>query len=94
MKGKHSIHFVSSSNKLKLFTGDDDKSSTYSDRKKMGINITKTILSDVLSPYYVEDNNHLLNWFVSHKKKDDLADSYLQGLWYINKKNKTNGSNN
>ena len=96
MKGNHTIYFVSSSNKLKLFTGDGysvtdesnekKEASTYSNRKKMGINITKTILSDVLSPYYHADNNHLLNWFVSHKKKDDLADSYLQGIWYIETK--------
>ena len=98
MKGKHSIYFISSSNKLKLFTDSseggssdsdgkkDGSSLTYSDRKKLGINVTKTILSDVLSPYYHSDNNHLLNWFVSHKKKDDLADSYLQCLWYIKTK--------
>jgi hypothetical protein len=101
MKGKHTIYFVSSSNKLKLFTGsssssieDSDKSvekkesqvTSYSNRKKMGITITKTILSDGLSPYYNAENNHLLNWFASHKKKDDLADSYLQGLWYIKTK--------
>ena len=95
MKGKETIYFVSSSNKLKLFTeegcdddGSDEKKevSSYSNRKKMGINITKTILSDVLSPYYYSDNNHLLSWFVSHKKKDDLADSFLQGIWYIKTK--------
>jgi len=84
MKGKHTIYFVSSSNKLKLFV--DEGQDTYSNRKKMGINVTKTILSDVLSPYFVKDNNHLLPWFVSHKKKDDLADSYLQGIWYITTK--------
>jgi hypothetical protein len=24
--------------------------------------------------------------FAAHKKKDDLADSFLQGLWFINHK--------
>ena len=24
-----------------------------------------------------------IEYFDKHKKKDDLADSYLQGLWYI-----------
>ena len=30
-----------------------------------------------------------MNWiehFEKHKKKDDLADSFLQGIWYINEK--------
>lgn len=66
--------------------GGGESTSSYSDRKKMGIDITKTILSDSLSPYYHQDNTHLLSWFVFHKKKDDLADSYLQGLWYIKTK--------
>ena len=32
------------------------------------------------------DNNNLDEWipiFMDHKKKDDLADSFLQGIWYI-----------
>jgi hypothetical protein len=109
MKGKYNINFVSSSNKLKLFTDplvesvvveSDEKSelssstksiqknelANYSHRKKMGISITKTILSDISSSFYHADNNNLLNWFASHKKKDDLADSFLQGLWYIKTK--------
>ncbi len=34
--------------------------------------------------------NDLNKWifnFMQHKKKDDLADSFLQGLWYIKYKN-------
>jgi hypothetical protein len=30
-------------------------------------------------------NEHLKH-FQDHKKKDDLADSFLQGLWFINNK--------
>jgi len=33
------------------------------------------------------DNTLLNNWieiFNKHKKKDDLADSFLQCVWYIN----------
>ena len=98
MKGKHTIYFVSSSNKLKLFTScesesdeksnDNDEKTTYSKRKKLGVNITKTILSTESSPYYHKDNNRFLDWFISHKKKDDLADSYLQGVSYITKPKK------
>ena len=25
-----------------------------------------------------------ISYFNSHKKKDDLSDSFLQGLWFIN----------
>ena len=100
MKGKYNIHFISSSNKLKLFTqpltvytenkNENEKEknqlANYSYRKKMGISITKNILSNDVSPYYHSYNSSFLKWFVSHKKKDDLADSFLQGLWYIKTK--------
>jgi hypothetical protein len=28
-----------------------------------------------------------LDYFNAHKKKDDLADSFLQGIWYLKNKN-------
>jgi len=68
------IEFVSASNKLKKFT--DNKKTTYSERKKLGINVTEQIL--------IEQNFHDKKLFFNkHKKKDDLADAFLQGLWYI-----------
>ena len=36
---------------------------------------------DKVSPHFTYFNNH--------KKKDDLADSFLQALWYINVKMRT-----
>jgi hypothetical protein len=27
--------------------------------------------------------NEHVNYFSKHKKKDDLSDSFLQGLWFI-----------
>ena len=70
------IHFVSSHNKLKAF---DVKKKTYAERKKSGIEVTEKIITE----------KPLLNkWktlFKSHKKKDDLADAFLQGLWYLSK---------
>jgi len=68
------IHFISSKNKLKNY---DVKQKTYKERKKSSIEVTNDILI----------NKNLLNWinfFKNNKKKDDLADSFLQGLWYIN----------
>jgi hypothetical protein len=73
--GSIKIEFVSSSNKLK----DCDKGEklTYSDRKKLGI--VKCLESLSLSI----DSSNWKSFFSGHKKKDDLADSYLQGLWYL-----------
>lgn len=69
------VEEVSASNKLKEFLG--NKKTTYAERKKESINITQNILNE---------NNFLNNWleiFNKHKKKDDLADSFLQGRWYL-----------
>jgi len=69
------VEQVSASNKLKEFLG--NKKTTYAERKKESIIITRNILNE---------NNFLNNWleiFNKHKKKDDLADSFLQGRWYL-----------
>lgn len=72
------IEFISASNKLKdCDTKDKEK---YSDRKKMGISKCLGILTSDF-----RFNEHI-NYFNSHKKKDDLSDSFLQGLWFINNK--------
>ena len=73
------IHFISSFNKLKLWV---NKKTTYNERKKISVLIVKQLLNN---------NNNIHKWeniFVSHKKKDDLADSFLQGLWYLHDNNK------
>ena len=80
------IEFVSSFNKLKDFTKDKslntDKSLklTYGQRKKLGISKCLEIL---ISDYRFQNN---IDFFNSHKKQDDLADSFLQGLWFIHHK--------
>ena len=69
------VEEVSASNKLKEFLG--NKKTTYAERKKESINITRNLLNT---------NNFLSKWieiFDKHKKKDDLADSFLQGRWYL-----------
>ena len=75
MRDIKNIEFISSSNKLKEFL--DKKKTTYAERKKMGITITKEIInqSDMLHCW---DET-----FSSSKKKDDLADCFLQGRWFI-----------
>ena len=77
MKNCFSIEYVSSSNKLKGFT---TKNMNYKQRKQYSIDMTKQT---------IQNNPILHGWipfFGEHKKKDDLADSYLQGLWFINNK--------
>jgi hypothetical protein len=83
LKVQH-IEFISASNKLKDF---DIKNKTehnaktkYSDRKKLGIEKCLEILTNDF-----RFNEHI-KYFNQHKKKDDLADSFLQGLWFLNNK--------
>jgi len=76
MHNKTKISFVSASNKLKEYSEAD--TSSYASRKKEGIKITHSILT--------EEHTKWLPHFNQHKKKDDLADSFLQGNWYLNKK--------
>jgi hypothetical protein len=99
------IEFVSSANKLKgqeivkVADSDDEKETqeketqekenqvkvkhSYSDRKKMGIKYCLDLIN----------GTEHVNFFINHKKQDDLADSFLQGIWYINNKiNKINKS--
>ena len=51
----------------------------YADKKKLAIEHAK---------YYVLQNPDYIDFFNNHKKKDDLADSFLQGLYYFKMKNK------
>jgi hypothetical protein len=86
------IHFVSSANKLKQFE-DKNKSKkdveiknknsinpNYKDHKKDGIFFTNEI---------IEKNNYFESWKekMNTKKKDDLADCFLQGLWFFKQRN-------
>jgi hypothetical protein len=72
------IEFVSSSNKLK----DENKNdkSSYSERKKLGV---KKCLELIQNEY---KNPDWISEFNNHSKKDDLADSFLQGVWFIKEK--------
>jgi hypothetical protein len=72
------IEFISASNKLKDCDLKDKEK--YSDRKKIGITKCFEILTNDF-----RFNEHT-KYFDTHKKKDDLADSFLQGLWFINNK--------
>lgn len=86
------IEFISSSNKLKQFSKietdgmqpesvecvSSNSKSKYKEHKKDGIFYCNEILSK---------NIWLSMWIpkINIKKKDDLADCFLQGLWYLKK---------
>jgi hypothetical protein len=66
------VECISSVNKLKLF---HKGKTTYAQRKKLSIQFTNQLL--ILN----EMDNSAFN---AHKKKDDLADTFLQAVWYFN----------
>jgi hypothetical protein len=72
------IEFISASNKLK--DCDIKDKTNYSDRKKLGI---AKCLGMITNDFRF--NEHI-DYFNKHKKKDDLSDSFLQGIWFINNK--------
>ena len=49
----------------------------YADKKRLAI--------EHALYYLKKDQNNYIDFFNNHKKKDDLADSFLQGLYYLNK---------
>ena len=80
------IEFISSVNKLKDFKEktiadvDDNQKAIYKQHKKDGIVFCKKIL---------DENEGFRRWTPSLEtsKKDDLADSFLQGIWYLKNRN-------
>jgi len=73
------IFLINASNKLKVYKGpiiELNYKSKYTIRKKKAVLHTK---------YFLKDNPKQLLYLNNHKKKDDLCDTYLQGLYFYNK---------
>lgn len=79
--GNYNIEFMSAANKLKLFN--NNKKTTYSERKKLGIHYTQELLLK-------KNMDSHLEYFNKNNKKDDLADCFLQGIYYLSTFNKLN----
>jgi hypothetical protein len=80
MKNVKKIEFISATNKLKLFKNiknNEISENSYKLRKQQGQNICNSLIL-----FYPS----LQSWsqeFDKHFKKDDLADSFLQGYYYM-----------
>jgi hypothetical protein len=86
MRGVPDIRFISAMNKLKLFDqkkegegGDKGEKGEdcYADRKKRSIEITRALIANAAHMPLMSMK------FEKHKKKDDLADCFLQGMWWL-----------
>jgi len=66
---------ISPYNKLKKYIS--NKKTTYTERKKLSIIETRKYITDEI---YL---NKWINIFEKHSKKDDLADAFLQGIYYL-----------
>ena len=76
MRNITDVEYVSAVNKLKPFT---TKKLTYKQRKKLAVDTTAKLLETEGAPEFQ-------TLFETSKKKDDLADAYLQGLWIVQKR--------
>ena len=77
----NSIYYINSSNKLKNFI---KKSTSYKERKKLGIKITDDLISNTDAKININNNNYWKTFFTNSSKKDDLADCFLQLIYFIN----------
>jgi hypothetical protein len=80
MNNNNNIVFLSAANKLKQFIG--IKKTTYNERKKLSVDITKNLLN--------KHNSTWIDVFSKHGKKDDLADCFLQAIYYLSEKENIN----
>jgi len=78
------VEFISASNKLKLGlteSGTPNAQSinnmTYNQRKKLGVEKCAEFIRSSYTEWY--------QFFINNKKKDDLADAFLQGKWFLAK---------
>ena len=79
----NNIEMINARNKLKAYTGDPvecDIKDKYKRTKFLGIEYCKRMIHD-----NVNINHKFVELFETSKKKDDLSDAYLQGMYWLKK---------
>ena len=74
------IHMVNARNKLKVYKGPKipcNKQGKYAQNKYLSVEYTKNMID--------KEDEKFIKLFQTSKKKDDLADAYLQGIYWIEK---------
>ena len=72
------VHMVNARNKLKVYKGPEVEckfTDKYKKNKYLSVEYTKLMI--------LEEDTKFIELFTESKKKDDLADSYLQGIYFI-----------
>ena len=74
------VHMINARNKLKVYKGPEVEckfKEKYKRNKYLSVEYTKNMI--------LEEDQEFIDLFNESKKKDDLADAYLQGIYYIDK---------
>jgi hypothetical protein len=80
------ITFMSPSNKLKVESDNTIKILSRSKNDTEKYKLTKK-LGIIYCKQLIKNDNDNFNILLSHKKKDDLCDAFLQGAYYLSKNN-------
>ena len=74
------VQMINARNKLKVYKGPEVEckfTDKYKKNKYLSVEYTKNMI--------LEEDQEFIDLFTESKKKDDLADAYLQGIYYIEK---------
>ncbi len=74
------VHMINARNKLKVYKGPEIEckfTDKYKKNKYLSVEYTKLMI--------LEEDKKFIELFTTCKKKDDLADAYLQGIYFIEK---------
>ena len=74
------VHMINARNKLKVYKGEPVEckfKEKYKRNKYLSVEYTKLMI--------LEEDQEFIDLFAESKKKDDLADAYLQGIYFIDK---------
>lgn len=71
------IHLLNATQKMKVYDGPEIECEIKDTHEK------NKYLAKEYCKYILKDNEEMINYFNSYDKKDDLADTYLQGLYFL-----------